>query len=389
MICTVSTVKDSLRNVQQFVDRNLASGADHMFVFLDGGDGELEAYLTEQNNVTPIPTRKDYWRGSRPGRLNRRQAINANLINTLLAAFERVRWLIQIDGDECLDIDKARLLRTRASLPYVVLETREAVSQQHPEGDAQLFKQRLTRTQLRLLRSRGLIDRPDNEAYFNGHFVGKPGIAPSLDVDLHIHSARTRTGRRLMPLRSRSLGVLHYESVSGDEFIRKWTTHLSSGSGAKFRGDKDAIRAAVQPVIMDASLSEEAKRESLMKLYAAHVVDDVEALLDLGYLVRPAPEYHAYTPQPWTPDQALLVSALLSRLVRVDKRCYQPGGGSGDRREVLRAALGELGDADPRLATMINSCLDRSRGGLAMVIASLVNVVGPVSTVGQRKAKAG
>lgn len=42
LVCTVSTVKDTLHNVEAFVGRNLAAGVDHMFVFLDAPDPETQ-----------------------------------------------------------------------------------------------------------------------------------------------------------------------------------------------------------------------------------------------------------------------------------------------------------------------------------------------------------
>ena len=46
MILTVTTLKDTLPNVQRFVAGNLAGGIDHLIIFLDAPDPEVESWLT-------------------------------------------------------------------------------------------------------------------------------------------------------------------------------------------------------------------------------------------------------------------------------------------------------------------------------------------------------
>ncbi|HNJ77798.1 MAG TPA: glycosyltransferase family 2 protein, partial [Marmoricola sp.] len=97
MIFTVSTVKDSLANVAAFCQRNLGSGADHLFIFLDGPDAEVEAYLAAHPQVTMVVTDSAYWTPSRPQSLNVRQVTNANLAMHALAALPGEHWLFHID----------------------------------------------------------------------------------------------------------------------------------------------------------------------------------------------------------------------------------------------------------------------------------------------------
>src|SRR6478735_10433163 len=101
LLCTVSTVKDTLGNLEQFVDRNLSSGADHMFVFLESEDPDVEAALRAREHVTVVRTDDAYWSGTRPEELIQRQLVNANLVNSLLTVLPSVDWLAHLDGDEC------------------------------------------------------------------------------------------------------------------------------------------------------------------------------------------------------------------------------------------------------------------------------------------------
>ena len=84
MIATVSTVKDTLANVQRFVRGNLAGGVDHMVVFLDAPDPEVEAWLASQEHVTHVVADDRWWGGKRPADLNNRQRMHANITKALL-----------------------------------------------------------------------------------------------------------------------------------------------------------------------------------------------------------------------------------------------------------------------------------------------------------------
>ena len=64
MLFTVSTVKDSVPGLKQFVARNLAGGVDHMFLFVDDARPRVTAALNRQPHVTAIATdgtRLDSW----------------------------------------------------------------------------------------------------------------------------------------------------------------------------------------------------------------------------------------------------------------------------------------------------------------------------------------
>ena len=84
MIATVSTVKDTLANVQRFVRGNLAGGVDHMVVFLDAPDAEVEAWLAGQEHVTHLVADDAWWGGKRPADLNDRQRLHANITKAVL-----------------------------------------------------------------------------------------------------------------------------------------------------------------------------------------------------------------------------------------------------------------------------------------------------------------
>ena len=50
----MTTLKDSAANVEKWVRRNLAGGIDHMIVFVDGPQPEVEALLDAHPDVSAV-----------------------------------------------------------------------------------------------------------------------------------------------------------------------------------------------------------------------------------------------------------------------------------------------------------------------------------------------
>ncbi|MGI8522456.1 MAG: glycosyltransferase family 2 protein, partial [Nocardioides sp.] len=140
MIFSVTTLRDTPRNVEKFVRRNLAGGVDHMIVFLDGEQPEVAALLEANPYVTPVTTDDAWWGADRPAPLNVRQLTNAEVARRVLRTLEGARWLFHIDGDEVLRLDRDVLDAIEPRWQVVALATLEAVGGMHPEGDPTWFK---------------------------------------------------------------------------------------------------------------------------------------------------------------------------------------------------------------------------------------------------------
>lgn len=359
MIFTVSTVKDTLPNVRRFVEGNLASGADHMFVFLEGDDADVREYLTAQPHVTMVDTEvEEYWAGRRPENLNHRQVMNATLVSCLLTPFPWAQWLAHIDGDECLEVDRDALVGLGPATRAVHLSTLESVSAEEP-SDAPWFKRLLDDEDLALLTSLGVISEPDNRRYFAGHAVGKSAIRPALDVTVGLHRARTTSGTGLK-LHSGPFHVLHYDSVSFDEFLRKWTTQMRGGA-PNVKPKRALVSGAVSAVLRNDHLDESAKERHLRGIYRRHVQDPVETLLELGLLVKPRPELHAYEPTALSREQRRELDAVLDRLRLADKRWFGPAHElPGVLRELDRVAS-DLRSEHPATAERISTSVRLAR----------------------------
>lgn len=177
IITTVSTIKDSLDNFDKFVARNLSSGVDVLFTFLDAPCKEIANKYTGHPNVIVVEAYGDYWKDiDRPKNLNQRQKINANVANSYLSYMASKAWLFHIDGDEQLNIDKNYLFNLSDEISYVRLEPLEYCPNVSYKSKKQLFKRKLLESELQLLYCLKYIEAPSNLKYFNGHLVGKPGI---------------------------------------------------------------------------------------------------------------------------------------------------------------------------------------------------------------------
>ena len=322
LVCTVTTLWDTLENVERFVSRNLAAGADHMFVFLDGSAPDVREFLDSLDSVTVVRTGKGYWQGRRSPSLNGRQMANANLVSYLLSPFPDVRWLFHIDGDESLHLDREELLADSTLAHAAVrLGVLESVSKDRWDGPVDTFKRTPTPDELAQLKRRGAIGKADLRAYFHGYVRGKVGVRPTLDLRVGIHDAWDRDGNKIDAVSSPGWNVLHYDCWSREEFMRKWASPMSIRR-AHFSGRRERLRVAVNAVVDDPSMDDEERRRQLTELYRATIADDVTALDELDLLVTSRPELHGHRPQGLGADRDA-VHRLLDHLLSADRRHVQ------------------------------------------------------------------
>jgi hypothetical protein len=348
MLFTATTVKDSPENVEFFVAANLASGVDHMFVFLDApkeaGQQEVAAALGNHPHVTCVQTRRAWWVDGRPGSLNVRQRINANWTRTVLAPFAWADWLFHVDGDEVACLDREALDAVPAGVDAVRLAPWESVSDWEQKGRPTLFKRLLDDADLNLLHVLGTIDEPSNQAYFHGHVMGKSGVRPRSGLGLSLHEAMTADGRRAASHEDPRLHVLHYDSPSGEEFVRKWTAIAQAGP-VRYRASRQPSTRAIRTLITR-DLPEATRSKFLRRLYDVTTRDDVETLAELGLLVETDPVAGPATARPLPPEAAAQLAARVDELATVPKRDFDvedavsaPADGgrlSGLRRRIAR-----------------------------------------------------
>lgn len=295
MIFSVTTLRDTPRNTERFVRRNLGGGIDHMMIFLDGAQPEVASLLEAHPHVTVVTTDEVWWGTERPASLNVRQIVNAETGRHVLAPIAEARWLFHIDGDEVVRLDSDVLDAVAPKWQVVALELLEAVGGMHPEGDPTWFKSRLTGQQLALLKVLGLLPRASNREYFRGHVGGKVGIRPSADVRLAIHRAFDPDGGRTPVFRDPALRVLHYESPSAEDFVRKWASLMASGPAPNQKQSRTLIAKALAG-LREQGLTEAEVAPFLDRIYARVGADDVDTLRGLKLLQNVDPDAEQRAP---------------------------------------------------------------------------------------------
>jgi hypothetical protein len=357
LIYTVSTVKDTSQGVESFVRRNLSAGADHMILFLEADDAvDQAARFATESHVTAIPADQRYWRGERPSSLNDRQIINADLANNLLATMRWAQWLFHIDGDEVLHFDRDFLESLPRNNRAVVLRPLEAVSGPAVDGPVTKFKRLLGRAELQQLHRLGMIDVATNRAYFRGHKAGKAGVRPSPFLSLRTHRAKTYHGVNLAHRENPRLLLLHYESHTGEEFVRKWTNLAGGDNEPRQRPDRAKVAMEVDRILRSA-LGDDAKTALMWEVFERYGVDDVEALDRMGLLVTP--ELARYEPRGHTAKQDRVYHDLLTRLLDADKRYFDRNDRFHQPIDVMRDLAGELRTSRPDLAARVEFALTR------------------------------
>lgn len=333
MLFAASTIKDSLANVRFFVAANLDSGLDHLVVFLDAprepDQREVRAFLDEHPHVTCIPTGRSWWDGDRPASLNVRQRINANVVLALLEDVDEVDWVVHLDGDEVLAVDPAALAAVPADAPALWLSPLEAVSTFAPPERPTSFKRLLGEDDLLLLNVLGVLGEATNQAYFHGHVLGKSGVRPRSGLRLTLHDPVRPDGERVPPtdrFEHPGLRLLHFDAVSGEEFVRKWRTMAAAGPVAT-RPDRAPLARGLRRLV-ELDLPDAVAARYLRRVYEATTQDDVVTLAELDLLEHVDPSRGTHEPRPFSTAASAHVAGRLEELRAAPKRPFHVNHGS-------------------------------------------------------------
>ncbi|QCW50280.1 hypothetical protein FE634_07460 [Nocardioides dongxiaopingii] len=346
MFFTASTIKDSADNVAFFVAANLASGVDHMFVFLDApkdpGQREVAASLAGHPHVTCLPTtRGGWWDGDRPAGLNVRQRTNANWARAVLEPLGWAQWLFHVDGDEVARLDRDALDAVPAAHDAVWLPPWEAVSTWDSTRPTR-FKTLLDDPDLTLLHVLGRIEEPTNQAYFHGHVMGKSGVRPGSGLGLTLHDAVSPDGHKQERHHDPRLSVLHYDAPSGEEFVRKWTA-LAHAGPARYRASRAPSAQALRTLVTR-DLPDDVRARYLREIYERTTQDDVATLAELGLLVEADPVGRGLSPRPLDDAQRRALADRVAELAEGPKAGYlvEDARGGDAARPSRKEQLGRL-----------------------------------------------
>lgn len=338
---------------------------------MDDADPEVCAHWQHTPYVTAVPTDAAYWNDNRPPGLSHRQNVNANLVNLALTMVSEAAWLFSLDADECLHIDRDRLLGLDESVRVVSLTTWEAASltQSGTQGP-QRYKRQLDTEELKMLVLLGALTKPAMGRYFRGH-RRKIGVRPDRRLRLFLHDVENIRGRKVpMHRDSSALRVLHDESPTVDEFIRKWSAHVDGG-GFHVSRQRKTIRRIFQALNGHRAAAPDEVRAVQERLYERVALDDVELLSALGFLEVPDPQLHTHAPRPFSSRDHERMQAMLAALSRVDKSLLahaprreevtEPHIPRARPVQALRQAHRHLG-ADLELAAQLRASLPSRKG---------------------------
>lgn len=296
LVVAVSTIRDTHANLRRYVTRNLAGGVDHLVVFTEETGPDGEAYLDAHPHVTHVPTGRGWWGEERSEDLNVRQRTAANLARVLLAPFGWAEWLVHIDGDEVVVLDRDVVDGAAPEVKVLRLDVLEAVSRAAwPDGEVTHFKRLLARPELVLLSTLGLVAEPDNKAYFHGHVRGKRGVRLRTDLRIGLHTVKNGKGSFVKGYADPGLRMLHLDSATAEEFVRKWTTLAQAGSRAVYRRSRIPVVNSLR-TLAGMDLTDEVRQRYLHRIYDLTTAEDFDTLRDLGLLEEVAPDGGSHTP---------------------------------------------------------------------------------------------
>ncbi|WP_029252966.1 glycosyltransferase family 2 protein [Paraoerskovia marina] len=354
MLYTVSTISAPLAAVRDFVEGNLSSGADHMFVFLDAPSPEVEEFLDQRPCVTLVRCFDGYWQGSRPGKLAVRQNANANVVRVLLSPLPWSSWLAHLAVDECLAVDREALEQVDDDVEAVQLQPMEAVSAEGAHW-RQWFKTRLGSDDLALLHLLGHVDEPKNSAYFYGSTSGRPCIRPGLSIRLRVADAVDPDGKAEPGLSDERFRMLHNGTVTLPDFI-----DAAERSGdAELPGGAD-MRAAMNALHANGSITAEHRQAAVHQLYERNVADPAQALQDLGLLQQIDPARHRYQPRAHSAVQVEGFETLLSALTAEPVDDFRPARGVTPAIEALQRAAESIREIRPDVSSLVDAYLARA-----------------------------
>lgn len=359
-VVAVSTVKADPDQVERFLRRNLGAGVDHIMVFLDDPNAPARQLLEAHPQVTLVRTGPKYWNGTRPPRVSDRLRINMNVANAVLATVPSVAWLISIDSDEAVCIDRDALLRTEERA--VLLAVLEAVSKRTwPDDEPTLFKSRPTDGELAALAAMGVILEPDLAFYFRGHQEGKTAVRPDLRVRMRVHSAINEAGKGLARSAA-DMYVLHYESHSLDDFVRRWKDYAPGSAHLRtHRDERKLIGIALHTLFHHDTLGERERNRLIRHLFEREVADDAKTLKKMG-LAAPAPR-REYEPRALPAEDLDQIQRLLVALQPGDKHVFNEGGTSVQIAGELAAAADRMAESGADSAVQnVRRTLERFHG---------------------------
>jgi hypothetical protein len=173
-------------------------------------------------------------------------------------------------------------------------------------------------------------------------------MRPGMDRWFALHEVEGASEEILPPHDTGASGgpaqLLHYESWSGDEFVRKWSNIVTSGAMPALRGRRQPTAVAVR-ALLARDLPADTLRSLLLRIFQRTTEDDFETLRDLGVLVELHPEAGGHVPAALSESSRERLTTLLAAVAPLDKRVFRSGTTADEASRTLGAVVDQLGQA--------------------------------------------
>ena len=114
--------------------------------------------------------------------------------------------------------------------------------------------------------------------------------------------------------------MLHYDAVSGEEFVGKWNA-LARAGHARYRSDRAPMARALRTLV-EKDLPDAVRQRYLQRVYELTTRDDVELLTELGLLVEVDPLQSGVAPREFPAGAAETLAARVEELRALPKRPF-------------------------------------------------------------------
>lgn len=241
-ICTISTIKASLRETLMFVYYHLNVGVDQIIIFFDDPNDKAADYLQDFERVTCVRCDDFYWKqngGTKSPAIEDRQVINNN--NGLVMARDRgFQWAIFIDNDELVYTDSSlKDILSRINGDVIRFKIYEAVSEkEHYDSlfDTALFKTSARSIQIKAAMLLGCKRAFFEGRYFRGHMDSKVAVRVNADIiKMYIHGPQL-SEKGIVERKTNKIKLLHYDCVGIDAWKSKRLGRLEKSSVKGLRG---------------------------------------------------------------------------------------------------------------------------------------------------------
>ena len=229
----VSFVKDSPKNIRQFVSYHLGIGVHHMYLFFDDPNDKSAQMLSHLDRVTVFRCDEEFWMKIGDRAKFNRHGVRQNKATTFGYTIAEGDWVLNLDSDEYLHAQMSDLLDNIADDKLAVrLRPAEKVYLNGEMG-RMFFRLPMEKRDVRQVHGKFAPNFVRRSGFF-GHMDGKTFTRNNLEgVFLKAHSSHWPDGSTLDFVNITASGdccILHCNAEDFEGWRKKLTFRLGTSS---------------------------------------------------------------------------------------------------------------------------------------------------------------